>query len=191
MPLLAAAATSGRDSSAALAQRARAAEPRCSPISTARSACCATACCRRSWCSRNPGFLRPCHGVAAAGRPLPAPLRRRPRARARRPLVGARRSHAGAVGRGLRAREPHRAVARRCPSCSASAACSGWPASSRTLRDTLRGLAPRHRDNPRIVAAHARALQRDLLRARLPRALPRLHAGRGRRPHGARPGAST
>ena len=39
---------------------------------------------------------------------------------------------------------------------------------------------------PHIVAAHARAVQRDLLRARLPRPPARLPAGRRRRPDGAR-----
>ncbi len=48
----------------------------------------------------------------AAGRALAAPLRRRHRPRSRRPLVGARRPHAGAVGRRLRAGEPAGDLAR-------------------------------------------------------------------------------
>ena len=28
--------------------------------------CCSDGCCRRRWCSRNPAFLRPCHGIAGA-----------------------------------------------------------------------------------------------------------------------------
>ena len=47
----------------------------------------------------------------AAGRRAPALLRRGRRARRRRAMVGARRSHAGALGRRLRDREPSRAIA--------------------------------------------------------------------------------
>ena len=135
---------------------------------------------------REPGFLRPCHGVPRAGRPLPAPLRRRSRARRRRPLVGARRPHAGAVGRRLRAREPHRRCRACCPRRSATAACSGWRRSSARCATRCARSRPRNRDNPRIVLLTPGPVQRDLLRARLPRALPRLHAGRGRRPDRAR-----
>jgi hypothetical protein len=45
-----------------------------------------------------------------AARCASAPARRRSRARSRRQLAGTRRSHAGALGRRLRAREPDRAV---------------------------------------------------------------------------------
>ena len=48
------------------------------------------------------------------------------------------------------------------------------------------GAAPSRQSTHR--AAHSGRLQRDLLRARLPGALPRLHPGRGRRPDGARSG---
>ncbi len=53
-------------------------------------------------------------------------------------------------------------------------------------RDMLRGLVPAASRQSAHRAAHPRAIQRDLFRARLPGALPRLHAGRGRRPDGAR-----
>ena len=56
----------------------------------------------------------------------------------------------------------------------------------RTLRDTLPALAPHGRENPRIVLLTAGAAQRDLLRAGVPGAVPRLSAGRGRRPDRAR-----
>ena len=59
----------------------------------------------------HPGFLRPCVGVAAPRPPSPAALRRRPGAHARRADPRHRRPHAGALGRRLRAGEPHRAVA--------------------------------------------------------------------------------
>ena len=54
------------------------------------------------------------------------------------------------------------------------------------LRETLRSIAPHDRDNPRIVLLTPGPVQRDLLRARLPRPLPGLHAGRGERPDGPR-----
>ena len=60
----------------------------------------------------NPEFLRPLVGVAAAGRLASALLCGRCRPRPGRPLVGARRPRAGAVGRRLCDREPARAVAR-------------------------------------------------------------------------------
>ncbi len=53
---------------AGVAQRADAARPRCSPTSTARSACCATALLPPELVFAHPGFLRPCHGIAVAGR---------------------------------------------------------------------------------------------------------------------------
>ena len=65
------------------------------------------------------GDLRPprlpasaAEALRPAGRPPPAAVRGRPGALARRPLVGRRRPHAGAVGLGLRAREPARRLAR-------------------------------------------------------------------------------
>ncbi len=59
-----------------------------------------------------------------------APVRRRPRARARRPLVGGRRPHPGALGRGLCAGEPARHLAPVPGPVPRPAACSAWPASS-------------------------------------------------------------
>ena len=115
----------------------------------------------------------------AAGRPLSQHLCRRCRPRTRRALVGARRSHAGAVGRGLRAGKSPGAVARlhlalQVDECRARGA---------VLRGVSRQLARQRR--PRRAAhraAHARQLQRNLFRTRHARALSRLHAGRGRRP---------
>ena len=120
-------------------------EPRSWPTSTARSACCATASCRPSCCGPIPAS---CARATASRCPLgvlAAPPRRRPGARARRPLVGARRPHAGAVGRGLRAREPHRPVAR---------AARALP---RVPRAAAGGLLPRAaRDAARAGAAPSR-----------------------------------
>ena len=66
------------------------------------------------------GFLRPCRGIKAARRRDAAHVRRRPRALARRPLVGGGRPHAGALGRGLRAGEPARHLAPVRRTCSAT-----------------------------------------------------------------------
>ena len=85
----------------------------------------------------NPEFLRPLVGVDAAGRRASAVLRRRCRARRRRPLVGAGRPHAGAVGRRLRAGKPARAVARHPGHLSRHAGSSGSRRSSRPSRPSL------------------------------------------------------
>ncbi len=61
----------------------------------------------------------------------------------------------------------------------------------RLARQPARSWAPRGDEPPRVVLLTPGAVQRDLLRARLPRALPRLAAGRGQRSHGARRHAST
>ena len=58
------------------------------------------------------GFLSRRRRAEAGRRPASAAVRRRPGALARRPLVGRRRPHPGAVGVGLRAREPARRLAR-------------------------------------------------------------------------------
>ncbi len=78
----------------------------------------------------NPAFLRPCHGIPRAARHLPAHARRRPGALARWPVGRARRSHAGAVGRRLCAREPPRPPAQPAGSLPRRARFSGSPPSS-------------------------------------------------------------
>jgi uncharacterized circularly permuted ATP-grasp superfamily protein len=55
-----------------------------------------------------------------------------------------------------------------------------------SVREMLQGLAPHNRDRPRIRPANARPIQRDGVRARLPRPLSRLHTRRGRRSDGSR-----
>ncbi len=169
-----------------LAPARPAAERRRRATCTAQQRLLAKGCCRRRWSSGIPGFLRACHGVAAAGRRLPAPGRLRSRARARRQLARRRHARAGAVRRRLRAREP------------ASRSSRLFPDAFRELR--VHTLAPFFRDaagrrcsRPRRPtasaarrAAHAGPVQRDLLRARLPGALARLPARRRRRPHRAR-----
>ncbi len=122
----------------------------------------------------------------AGGRHLAAQLRGRPGALAERPLVGHCRPHAGAVGRRLRAGEPAGRRAR-------------LPGNvPRPARRAPRRLLPRPAGRAGGVgagrgrraaacrAADAGAAQRNLFRACLPGALPRLPARRGAGPDGAR-----
>ena len=60
-----------------------------------------------------------------------------------------------------------------CRRSSATARCSGWPRSSGRSATRSRSIAPHNRDNPRVVLLTPGPVQRDLLRARLPRPLPR------------------
>ena len=92
----------------------------------------------------HPGFLRPCAGLRAA-RALAAALRRPTSCAAGRRLRGARRPHAGPLGRGLCAGESHRALERRCRTLSASATSSAWRCSSAPCgtRCSARALQPR------------------------------------------------
>ncbi len=131
------------------------------------------------------GFLAAVEGLKPGRRTSSAAVRRRPGALARRPLVGRRRPHAGALRLGLRAREPARRLAR----LPADVPRAAGAAPRELLRCAARvaaalGAARRRADADR--PAHAGTVQRDLLRARAARALSRLRAGRGQRPHGAR-----
>ena len=132
----------------------------------------------------NPEFLRPLVGVAPPGGAHLRFYARRCRPLAGRALVGARRPHAGAVGRRLRAGEPARAVARHARHLSRSCASSASRRSSRRSRPSCRRSTASD-DSPRL-RADARAAERDLFRARLSGALSRLPAGRGRGPDRAR-----
>ena len=116
----------------------------------------------------------------AAGRRASARLRRRCRPLAGRALVGLERPRAGALGRRLCAGEPAGAVARHARHLSRAARRAGG-AVLPGLPDGI-VLAQPARRFPRLPA-DAGAAERDLFRARLSRALSRLPAGRGRRPH--------
>ena len=142
--------------------------------------------------SANPGFLRPCHGVAPCRRPAPAPVRRRPRARARRRAGGcsptARRRRRAPATRSRTGSSLSRSLPEAFRDCRVQRLAPFF----RGLRETLHGAgAATDRRRPRVVLLTPGPVQRDLLRARLPRPLPRLHAGRGRRPDGARRAASS
>ena len=90
------------------------------------------------------------------------------------------------AGRRLRAREPDRARARAARGVPRLATRSGWRCSSARCARRWPALAPHGRENPRIVLLTAGPLQRDLLRAGVPGAVPRLPAGRGGRSDRAR-----
>ena len=112
LPLLIAGRRMGADRSRHRAAR-RAAQSRCWPISTAPQTLLSAG------AAAAVAGVRPPR-LPAAVRTASAPrggmhlhlLRGRPGALARRPLVGAGRPHAGAVGRGLRAREPASSISR-------------------------------------------------------------------------------
>ena len=137
---------------------------------------------------RPPRLPRAGRGAASGRRPPSAAVRRRPGALARRPLVGRRRPHAGAIRLGLRAGEPAGRLARVPADVPRPARCSIWPPSSTRCASRCctgrRAAAAKRADAHR--PAHAGPVQRDLLRARAARALSRLRAGRRQRPHGAR-----
>ena len=148
---------------------------------------------RRRWCARaasrradrrQSGIPASAGRRRAARRRASAHLRGRCRPRRRRPLVGARRPHAGAVRRGLRAREPARALARHARHLSRAVGVDRLAPFFQAFQARPVAAQPAGRW-PRLPA-HARADERDLFRARLSRALSRLPAGRGRRPDGAR-----
>ena len=84
-------------------------------------------------------------------RPAPAAVRRRSRALARRPLVGRRRPHAGAVGVGLRAREPARRLARLPADVPRAAGAASRRLLRRAARSSLLHWAPRGDGPARIV----------------------------------------
>ena len=164
--------------------------PRCStrfwPISTDRSNCCATACCRRSWCFRNPAFLRPCCDVPVPGgvylHIYAADLARSPDGHW---WVIADRTQAPS-GRRLRARKSPGLRARAARCIPRGAHPPAGRLSSRPIARRCASLAPAATRESAHRAADARALQRDLFRARLPGPLPGLHAGGRRRSDGAR-----
>ena len=143
------------------------------------------------------GLLPPGARLRPPGLPAPVPRRR---AAGRRLLhLSPPTSRAAPDGRWSgdrrRARRRRRAPATRSRTASRVARCSGafrelrvtrLAPFFRTLRDTLLDRARRPTEKPHVVLLTPGPVQRDLLRARVPGALPRLHAGRGRRPHGAR-----
>ena len=131
------------------------------------------------------GVSPPLPRHSCAARHLPAHARRGPGANAGWSVGGACRSDAGAVGRRLRARKPDRAAAQPSGSVSQrphSPAGLLLPRAARLSDRADADSGPARQGR----AADAGTVQRDVLRTRVPGAVPRLHAGRGRRPDGAR-----
>ncbi len=154
------------------------------------------------------GSLRAAHAAAPAAaaargrvqpRRLPARVRRdppahrpaavrlcgRPRARRRGTLAGAVRPRAGAVRVRLRAREPRGHLARVPEPVPRRARPSPGAVPALAARGAAGGRAARDR-RPADRGAHAGAVERDGVRARLPCVAPGVPARRGVRPHRAR-----
>ena len=123
----------------------------------------------------NPGFIRAIQGVMPQGGEISRGLRHRSRAFGGRLVGRVVRPHAVAIRQGLLAREPHchdKCVRRRVQGVKGAAA-------RRILRHGARGVSQSCAFEARHSIggdAHAGPLQRDLLRARLQGALPRLPA---------------
>ena len=137
----------------------------------------------------HPGYLRPLHGVEPPGG-LHLHIAAFDLARgADGALVGGVAAHAGASGLGY-VLENRLIISRLFPEAFRELRVQHLASGYRRLLDTLQ---QRPRTGARRATAHAahraadaRPLQRDLLRARLPGALPRPDAGRRQRPDGAR-----
>ena len=118
--------------------------------------CCTEGCCRPSWCSGTPASCAPATGDgrrAGAGCTSTPPTWC---ARADGAFAGAGRSHPGAVGRRLRAREPHRRLARAARGVPRLPRRSGWRRSSAPCANAGAPGAPQPRQ-PARRAADARA----------------------------------
>ena len=124
----------------------------CWPTSTDRSSCSRAGTLPPEIVFAHPGFLRACVGnrTAPAVTHLPlyaADLVRGARRPPRRSWPIARSAPSGA-GYAL---ENRIVLSRALPEVFASATSSAWRCFFRTMRDTLRRIAPHNRDNPRIV----------------------------------------
>ncbi len=128
----------------------------------------------------NPGFLRPCYRVLPPQQQW-IHLYAADLVRARRAIPGARRPHAGPQRRGLLPREPHRPHARPADGLRAVQRAAPGPVLHLAAPDAGGPGAGQSRE-PARRPAHARALQRDLFRARLPGAISRLRPGPGEGP---------
>ena len=118
-----------------------------------------------------------------ARQPASALHRVRPRALGGRTLVGAQRPYAGAVGRGLRARESRRVVA-----VIARGLRGAQRAPARELLPLVHAaiLEPRQQRYAGRGVPIAGPVDAELFRARVPRALSRLQRRRRLGPHGSR-----
>ena len=122
----------------------------------------------------NPAFLRPCHGIAVPQRHLHLHLHAVDLARSPdgQWWVLADRTQAPS-GAGY-ALENRIVLSRSLPEgVPRLPACSGWPRSFARSATALVALAPQPRDQPHVVLLTPGPVQRNLLRARVPRALSR------------------
>ena len=148
--------------------------------------CCATGCSRRMLVFANPASC----GRATARRPRRPPSSHLYAADLVRRRAGSLRvlddRTAGAVRRRLRAGESRIVLARLPEAFRAMPRCARLAPFFRRCATLLaHGAAPHDATRASCCSRLAR-YQRHLLRARLPGAVPRLHAGRRRRPDGAR-----
>jgi hypothetical protein len=134
---------------------------------------------------RAPGLPAPVRPDPPSRRAPALPCRLRPRPRRRRRVDGAVRSHPGAVGHGLRAREPGRRVPRASRHVPRGRGGAPGPVLPRAAGRAATGRPGPGRGAPHR-GAHARAVERDGLRARCRRQLPRVPPRAGLRPAGAR-----
>ena len=132
---------------------------------------------------RQPAFSQAVHEHRRSRRSASALRRLRSRALGRRPLVGRQRSHAGAVGRRLCAREPRRVVAVLAGAVRGAQRAAARELLPRVLRALLEPVEPRPAASRVPVAGPVEA---ELFRARVSRALLGLQRRRGLRSHGAR-----
>ena len=150
-----------------------------------RRCCCTTGCCRRNWSSPIPAFLRPCRGIHLPGDRFlhlyAVNLGRSPDGNLW--VLGDRTQSPSGAGYAL---ENRIVLSRMLPDAFRDCRVQRLALFFRTLRDTLRSIAPHNRDNPRIVLLDAGPVQRNLFRTRLPGPLSRLHARRRRRSDRAR-----
>ena len=142
---------------------------------------------RRRWCRAIRGYLRSMHGVRPTGDTW---LHIAAFDLARGPdgnwwVVSQRTQAPSGLGYLL---ENRLAISRQFPQAFEHLHVQRLAATYSAMMDGLQRLCPAGQP-PHIALLTPGPLQRDLLRACLPGALPRHHAGRGQRPDGARPAA--
>lgn len=133
----------------------------------------------------NPGFLRPCHGIRPVGgrflHMYAANLGRAPDGSVF--VLGDRTQSPSGAGYTL---ENRLVLSRMLPDVFRDCRVQRLALFFRTFRDTMRAIAPHNRDNPRIVLLTPGAFTETYFEHAFLARYPRLHAGRRRRPDGAR-----
>ena len=132
------------------------------------------------------GVSPPLPRHSCAARHLPAHARRRPGAIAGWSVGGACRSDAGAVGRRATRSKTGSCCCTACPEAFRGCQIHRLASFFRAQRDTSERADADSGPARQGRAADAGTVQRDVLRTCVPGAVPRLHAGRRRRPDRAR-----